>query len=135
MPPNLQLTSTTPPTPIKSTMSYGHHLDANPFSDPSTGQNPFQQSNESAFSLEDVDRPAPQGGVENIGAYVADHDRRARELEAKQRELEQREATLAQREAEVGAYVPNWPPCECSSNCLLAEVEGLADRSHSLPCA
>lgn len=96
-------------------MSYGHHLDANPFSEPSgAGANPFQQSNESAFSLEEVGRASPSGGVENISAYVADHDRRAQALEAKQRELEAREEQLAQREAEVGAYIPNWPPCMSS---------------------
>lgn len=96
--------------------NYGHNLDANPFADPATA-NPFgSHGNESAFSLESVGNGGssrqPTGGVENIGAYVADHDRRAQELEAKQRELERREAELQQREAEVAQYKPNWPPCE-----------------------
>lgn len=87
----------------------GQPLDANPFADP---QNPFQQSNASAFSLESVGRATPTGGAANIGAYVADHDRRAQELEQKQRELEARERQLQQREAEVEQLKPNWPPCE-----------------------
>jgi hypothetical protein len=86
--------------------NYGNTLDANPFNDP----NPFQHGNESAYSLDGVGSSQPRGGVENISAYVADHDRRAQELEAKQRELERREAELAQREADVAQYKPNWPP-------------------------
>lgn len=90
--------------------NYGNTLDANPFNDP----NPFQHGNESAYSLDGVSGSGssqqPQGGVENIQAYVADHDSRARELEAKQRELERREAELSQREADVAQYKPNWPP-------------------------
>ncbi|KAL1407767.1 hypothetical protein Q8F55_007201 [Vanrija albida] len=85
----------------------GQPLDANPFADPS---NPFQQSNASAFSLESVGRATPTGGAANIGAYVADHDRRAQELEQKQRELEARERQLQEREAEVEQLKPNWPP-------------------------
>ncbi|BEJ15665.1 hypothetical protein CspHIS471_0502700 [Cutaneotrichosporon sp. HIS471] len=89
--------------------NYGNTLDANPFNDP----NPFQHGNESAYSLDGVSGSSsrqPTGGVENIQAYVADHDRRAQELEAKQRELERREADLTQREADVAQYKPNWPP-------------------------
>lgn len=100
---------------LANAVDNSHHLDANPFSDPATA-NPFgSHGNESAFSLESVNNSRqPEGGVENIQAYVADHDRRAQELEAKQRELERREAELRQREADVAQYKPNWPPCESS---------------------
>lgn len=87
---------------------YGQSLDANPFADSNNALG--QQSNASAFSL---DSTGPSGGVENIQSYVADHDRRARELEQKQRELEERERNLQERENEAAQYRANWPPCEC----------------------
>ncbi|KAL7422529.1 hypothetical protein Q5752_003177 [Cryptotrichosporon argae] len=86
-------------------------LDANPF-EPSSTANPFAHANDSAFSLESTDtaRPGPSGGLQNIGAYVNDHDKRAAELEAKQRELERREREFEERQRAAGVYPNNWPP-------------------------
>jgi hypothetical protein len=70
-----------------------------------------------------------------MSEYVADHDRRARELEAKQRELEERERNLSRREAEVEQYKANWPRCAypCDRDRRHAAAVKLVPRHASCP--
>lgn len=122
--------------PAADQYSGAYRADANPFDDP--GSNPFSQSNNSAFSLDDVGggNSAPSGGIANMSAYVADHDRRARDLEAKQRELEERERNLSAREAEVEQYKANWPPCAypCNVRCFRVLSRPVTPRTPHAYC-